>query len=67
MLTRVVNFMSGGYTSNDFHKGVLSAGILPGNASICGFPIQAAISALLLSDDDLEEMATSSDDGLLSR
>ena len=53
-LTRIVNLMSGGYTSIDFHKGVLSAGILFGNASVCGFPIQAAIGALLLSDDDLE-------------
>ena len=33
---------------------------------ILGFPISAAIGALLLSDDDIEEMATSSDDGALS-
>ena len=44
----------------------MSAGIRFGNASISGFPIQAAIGALLLSDDDVEEMVTSSDDGALS-
>ena len=55
LLTRVANLMSGGYTSADFHKGVLCAGTRLGNASISGIPIQAAIGALLLIDDDVEE------------
>ena len=58
--------MSTSYNSIDFHKGVLAAAILLGNASISGFPIAAAIGALLLSDDDIEELVTSSDDGTLS-
>ena len=43
-----------------------AAGILLGNASISGFPIQAAVGALLFSTDDIEEMVASSDDGVLS-
>ena len=58
--------MSTSYNSIDFHKGVMAAGILFGNASISCFPMAAAIGALLLSDDGIEELVTSSDDGILS-
>ena len=44
----------------------MAAGVLLVNASISGFPNSAAVGALLLTDDDIEEMAISSDDGALS-
>ena len=44
----------------------MAAGVLLGNASIAGFPSSAAIAALLISDDEIEELVTSSNDGILS-
>ena len=66
LLTRVVNLTSASYNSTDVHKGVLAAGVLLGNAFISGFPISASIAALVISDDEVEELITSSDDGSLS-
>ena len=66
LFSRVVNLMSASYTSTDCHKGVLAAGVSLGHFSISCFPISAAIAALLISDDEIEELVTSSDDGVLS-
>ena len=58
--------MSASHNSTDFHKGLLAAGVLLGNASISGFPLAAAVSACLLSDEDVEQMVTSSNYGFQS-
>ena len=66
LLTKVANFMSSGYHTADFHKGVCAAAILLGNVSISGFPVRVVVGVVLLSADEVEELVASSDDGVLA-
>ena len=67
LLTIIVTLMHCGWHTADFHKGVCAAGIVLGNSAISGFPLQAALGALLLSADEVEDMIASSDDGCLPK
>lgn len=54
------------HNTTDYHKGVLAAGVLFGIAYIYSFPLSVAVAACVISDDEVEQMALSSDDSFLN-
>ena len=65
LLLRIVQLLQCGWETTDFHKAVCAAGILIGDTTISGFPLQAALGALLLSPAQVNQMIACTDEGFV--